>query len=201
MKSQKGLQRMLLILGVLALVFLLVEVTATLVATQHGSTPERVEQITVGQDHFRVSLYDSPARAGFALPFAIAPQGSTRGNWSYQVTSIPQGSPGRSGEILMSGGRIATPVKASVSPDPQHPGGVQGIAEITVAGAWDLYVVVNDPSGQQSFDVSLTAVTLPPMPGWLGWSLGFLPVLGAAIFLVLLRLRKEKAHPSVMQVG
>ena len=65
------------------------------------------------------------------------------------------------------------------------PGGVQGAAEITVQGSWKLHVVVNGPAGQQAFDVAITATTLPPIPIWLGWLIGFLPVFGIVVFLLV----------------
>lgn len=179
------LQKFLLALGVIALVFLLVEIGASLAATRHGNTPARVDQITAGPYRFTVSLYDDPARAGFTLPFAIAPQGATRGSWTYQVTSMPQGSLQDNGRVIMSGNRVATPIKDSVSPDPQVPGGVQGDAEITVQGQWNLQVVVDGLLGQQTFDVPVTATTLPAIPLWSGWAIGFLPVGGIVIFLLV----------------
>jgi hypothetical protein len=84
------LQQFLLVLGVIALVFLLVEIGASLAATQYGSTPARVDHITAGPYRFTINLYDDPARAGFTLPFTIAPQGNTQGHWVYRVTSIPE---------------------------------------------------------------------------------------------------------------
>lgn len=165
------LQKFLLVLGVIALLFLLVEIGASLAATQQGSTPARIDHVATGPYRFTVSLYDDPARAGFTLPFVIAPQGKTSGQWIYQVTSIPEGK------------LTATPVRDSLSPDPHIPGGVQGAAEITVQGPWNLQVMVDGPAGQQTFTVPVTAVTLPPLPIWLGWGLGFLPVYGSLVFL------------------
>ncbi|HEY7413783.1 MAG TPA: hypothetical protein VH593_01210 [Ktedonobacteraceae bacterium] len=197
------LQKFLLALGVVALIFLLAEIGFTLGATLHGSTPAHVDEITAGPYQFKVSLYDYPARAGLTLPFAIAPEGTTGGSWTYQVTSVPVGTENRRGVVVMSGpgneDRTATPVKASVSPDPQVPGGVQGTAEITVQGQWYLQVIADGPSGQQTFNVPVPAQTLPAMPTWLGWSLGFIPVYGIIIFLVMQRARKERSMQSAIQ--
>jgi hypothetical protein len=120
------LQKFLLALGILALLFLLVEIGASLAATQHGSTPARVNHVTAGPYRFTVSLYDDPARAGFALPFAIAPQGGANGSWAYQVTSVPQGTLLPNGRILIYGQYTATPIKDSVSLDPQAPEACRG---------------------------------------------------------------------------
>lgn len=196
------LQKCLLALGVLALVFLLVEIGASLAATQHGNIPARVDQITAGPYRFTVSFYDYPARAGFALPFTIAPQGATSGSWTYHVTSMPQGRlQQRDGRIIMSGNRVATPIKDSVNSDPQLPGGVQGDAEISVQGQWNLQVVVDGPSGQQTFDVPVTATTLPAIPLWSGWAIGFIPVCGIIIFLLILVGSKRQSRQRALQMG
>ena len=163
-KVNSMLQKFLFALGILALLFLLVEIGASLAATQAGSTPARVDYVTAGPYRFTVSLYDNPARAGFALPFAIAPQGPARGSWSYQVTSVPQGTVLPNGRTLIYGQYTAAPIKDSVSPDPQVAGGVQGSAEISVQGPWKLHVVVDGPAGQRTFDVAVTATTIPAIP-------------------------------------
>jgi hypothetical protein len=196
-------QKFLLAFGVLALIFLLLEIGLSLTATLHGSTPARVDQVTAGPYRFTVSLYDDPARAGFALPFAIAPQGTTSGSWTYHVTSIPQGQKRPNGQIVMSGpgDRVATPITDSVSPDAQVPGGVQGSAEITVQGQWNLQVVVNGPMGQQTFNVPVTATTLPAIPAWLGWVIGLIPVYGIVAYLLVLIGRKKHTIQGAVQMG
>jgi len=200
-KILETLQKVLLAAGVLALILLLVAIGALLVATQRGSTPARVAQVTAGPYRFTVSLYDDPARAGLALPFTIAPQGAASGSWIYQVTSVPEGKRMPGGEILMNGQRVATPIKDSVSPDPQLAGGVQGAAEISVQGPWNLSVVVDGPAGQQTFDVPVTATALPAIPTWLAWALGFIPVYGIVIFLAIgVRSMRQKEQGTV-QVG
>ncbi len=195
------LQKFLLILGTIALLFLFVEIGASLGMTQHGSIPARIDHITAGPYHFTVSLYDDPARAGFTLPFAIAPQGATNGSWIYHVISLPLGSLQENGKIIMSGNRVATPITASVSPDPQRPGGIQGNAEITVQGRWNLQVVVDGPFGQQTFDVPVTATTLPAIPVWSGWAIGFVPVCGIIVFLLMLAGRKRQDRQGTLQMG
>ncbi len=90
-----------------------------------------------------------------------------------------------SGKIIMDGNRMATPIKDSVHPDPQIPGGVQGNAEITVQGQWNLQVIVDGPAGRQMFEIPVTATTLPAIPTLLGWAIGFLPVYGIGGFLLI----------------
>ncbi len=182
-----ALQKALLVLGVIALIFLLTEIVTVVAATQHGSTPARVDQVTAGPYHFTVSLYNNPARAGLALPFAIAPDDAVRGSWTYQVTSVPVGTVLPNGQTLVDGKWAATPVRDAVSPDPHVPGGVQGEAEITVRGQWNIQVVVQGPLGQQIFAVAVEATTIPPISPIVAWTFGFLPVCGIILFLLMQR--------------
>lgn len=179
------LQKLLLILGIIALIFLCVEIGISLAAAQHGSTPAQIKHITTGPYRFTVSLYNAPARAGLALPFAITPEGITSGSWIYHVTSIPQGKTQMDGRIIMSGDRVATPIKDSIHSDPQRQGGILGNAEISVQGQWNLQVVVNGPSGLRAFDIPVTATSLPALPTWLGWIIGCIPVYGIIGFLLI----------------
>jgi hypothetical protein len=143
-----------------------------------------VVRVTAGPYALTVSLYTDPARAGFALPFAIAPESPTSGTLTYQVTSVP-------------GFDVdATPVHASLSPDAQVPNGIQGEAEITVQGDWSLHVVVNGPAGQCEANVPVRATAPPLMPPWLAWSLGFLPLIGLLAFLLLQRGRIPPSVPA-----
>lgn len=177
---RKALQGFLLIVGVIALIALVIEISLSVGATMHGSTPAKVEHVTAGPYHLKVSLYKYPANAGFALPFAIAPEQPTGGTLTYDVTSLP------------SEGLHATAVHGSVSPDPNTPNGVQGTAEITVQGPWELDITVNGPAGQDEVLVPIAATAPPAIPDWLGWLIGFIPLYGLLVFLVLQRGRKNK---------
>lgn len=177
-------QRLLLAVGGVAFIFLTIEIVFSIAATTHGSTPARVVQVSADPYALKVSLYTDPARAGFALPFAIAPQQPISGTLTYAVTTVP-------------GFDVdATPVHASLTPDAQVPNGVQGEAEISVQGDWSLHVVVNGPSGQGVADVPIIATAPPLMPPWLAWSLGFLPLLGLLAFLLLQHQRAPQPLPA-----
>jgi hypothetical protein len=140
--------------------------------------------VTAGPYALKVSLYTDPARAGFAMPFAIAPEPPISGTLTYTVTTVP-------------GFDVdATPVHASLTPDAQVPNGVQGEAEISVQGDWILQIVVNGPAGQGVASVPITATAPPLMPPWLAWSLGFLPLVGLLVFLLLQRQRAPHALPA-----
>lgn len=178
----KLLQFLLLIFGVIALVALVGELTYSIIATTHGSTPARVVKVQAGPYPLVVSLYTYPAHASYALPFAIAPQGSFPGALTYSVTSTPSSS-----------GMSATPVRASLGQDPNVPNGVQGDAEITVQGAWTLDIVVTGSAGQGDAAVPIIATAPPAMPLWLGWLIGFVPLVGLLAFLFAQRSRRAKA--------
>lgn len=172
-------QSALLALGVVALAALIAEIVMALAATTHGSTPARVTDVTAGPYALKVSLYKDPANAGFSLPFAIAPRTPVNGSLHYDVSSIPTPQVD------------ATPVHASLTPDASVTNGVQGTAEITVQGQWNLHITVTGPQGQATVDVPLQAVAPSPFPSWLGWPIGSIPVVGLLIFLLMQRGRRK----------
>src|SRR5258708_36745795 len=87
--SKLILQRSLVLVGVIALVIVLIDGTYSIVATIPGSTPARVEHVTAGPYHLAVSMYTSPAQAGFALPFAVAPEQAVKGSLTFHIDSLP----------------------------------------------------------------------------------------------------------------
>src|SRR3989440_4679995 len=177
----RPLQFLLLAFGVLALLAVVGEIIYSIAATTHGSTPARVVQVQAGPYPLTVSLYTYPAHASYALPFAIAPRQSIRGNLTYEVSSIPDPS-----------GVAATPVRASLSPDPNVRNGVQGDAEITVQGLGPLAIIVTGSAGGAEAVVPITATAPPAIPTWLAWVIGFIPLY--RLFVVLLSQRARKAR-------
>jgi hypothetical protein len=180
------LQKVLLGVGILALIALVIEISLSVAATMHGNTPKKVVHVTAGPYPLTVSLYDDPANAGFALPFAVAPGQPVRGSLTFNISSIP-------GE-----GVHATPVRASISPDPKITNGIQGAAEITVQGPWSLHIAVDGSAGHGEVNVPITAAAPPAIPGWLGWTIGFIPFLGLFAFLLMQRNRKGKQEPPAV---
>lgn len=176
----KVFQRIFLAIGVIAFIALVIEIVLSVGATMHSNTPVRVEHVTAGPYALTVSLYKDPANAGFALPFAIAPQQPTQGKFAFNVTSDP--------DYTVD----ATPIHASVSPDPSVPGGVQGAAEITVQGQWYLHIIANGPQGPGIVNVPITATAPPAIPEWLGWFIGLIPLYGLFVFLLMQRGRRVK---------
>jgi hypothetical protein len=182
----KPFQFLLLALGVILLLVVGGEIIYSIVATTHGSTPARVVKVQAGPYPLTVSLYTYPAHASYALPFAIAPQQSPHSTLTYEVSSIPDQS-----DVP------ATPVRASISPDAHVPGGVQGDAEITVQGKWFLDIVVTGSAGRGETFVSIIATAPPAIPTWLGWTIGYIPLYGLLIFLLLQRGHKTSPTHTV----
>nr|HET6901572.1 hypothetical protein [Ktedonobacteraceae bacterium] len=63
---------------------------------------------------------------------------------------------------------------------------------ITVQGPWELDITVNGSAGQDEVLVPIAATAPPAIPDWLGWLIGFIPLYGLLVFLVLQRGKKNK---------
>lgn len=173
---QKLLQWVLLAGGIVALAALLADIAVSLVATTHGSTPAKTMEVQAGPYSLTVSLYKDPANAGYALPFAItAPQPLT-----YVITSVP------------GHGVNAIAIRASISPNATNMHSIQGVAEITVQGHWQLHIVARGKKGQGIVDVPITATAPPAIPTWLGWGIGSLPLAGLFFFLLMQSARRRR---------
>jgi len=187
----KPLQFVLLGVGVLALLAVLGELAYSIVATTHGSTPAKVVKVNAGPYPLTVNLYTYPAHASYALPFSIEPQRPINGTISYSVFSVPA-----------PGDVSATPVRAGLSPDSKVHNGIQGTAEITVQGLWNLDITVNGPDGPGEVNVPIEATAPPAIPTWLGWLIGLIPVYGLAIFLFIQRgRRRNKPEQPVLETA
>lgn len=182
--SKLILQRILLIAGVIALLIVFIDGAYSIAATIPSKTPVRIDHVMAGPYRLAVSMYTYPAHAGFALPFAIAPEQAINGSLTYHIESLP-------------GERVdANPVRATFSADPKVHNGIQGVAEITVQGPWTLHVQVDGPAGQGVAMIPVTATTLPPMPTWLGWFLGFIPFYVLITFFLVQYFNKQKRTPQ-----
>src|ERR1700681_4480413 len=182
--SKMFLQRMFLILGVIGLGVVLVDLVISIAATFPGTTPARVDHVTAGPYHLTVSLYTNPANAGYALAFAVAPTQAVNGSLTYHTYSLP------------GQGVDATPIRATFHADPNVRNGIQGAAEITVKGPWTLQVMVDGSAGQGVANIPITATTLPPIPVWLGWSIGFVPFYVLCVFFVMQLSRNKKPEQT-----
>src|ERR1700737_861316 len=183
------LQRILLIAGVIALVIVVIDGTYSIAATIPGKTPVRIGHVTAGPYHLAVSMYTYPANAGFAMPFAVAPEQAVSGSLTYHIESVP-------------GQRVdANPVRATFSADPKVHNGIQGAAEITVQGPWTLQIQVDGPAGKGIANVPVLATALPPIPVWLGWLIGFIPLYVLSVFFWMLVTRREDAAQAKTERG
>ncbi len=187
--SKMVLQRILLVAGVIALVVVLIDGAISIAATVPGTTPVRIDHVTAGPYPLTVSLYTYPANAGYALPFKIAPTRPVSGSLSYHVESFP----GQSVD--------ANPVRATFSADPTVHNGVRGAAEITVKGPWTLQIQVDGPAGQGSANVPVVATALPPIPVWLGWLIGYIPLYVLSVFVWMLMTRREDVARAKTEQG
>lgn len=171
-------------IGVVGLAVVLVDLGISIAATFPGTTPARVDHVTAGPYHLAVSLYTNPANAGYALAFAVAPTQAVDGSLTYQTSSLP------------GQGVDATPIRATFHADPNVRNGIQGAAEITVKGPWTLQVTVNGAAGQGVANIPITAMALPPIPVWLGWSIGFVPFYVLGVFFVMQLSRDKKTEQT-----
>ena len=178
------LQRLFLLLGVVGLTVVLIDLGISIAAAFPSATPARIDYVTAGPYHLTVSLYTNPANAGYALAFAVAPTQAVNGALTYQTSSLP------------GGGVDATPIRATFHADPNVHNGIQGAAEITVKGPWTLHVTVNGAAGQGVANIPITAVALPPIPVWLGWTIGFVPFYVLAVFFVMQLARDKKLEQA-----
>src|SRR5258708_12784530 len=117
--SKMMLQRILLIVGVIALVIVRIDGTCSIAATIPGKTPVRIDHVTAGPYHLAVSMYTYPANAGFAMPLAIAPEQAIDGSLTFHIESLP------------APGVDANPVRPTFSADPNLRNAVQGPATTT----------------------------------------------------------------------
>ena len=166
------LQRILLVLGVVGLLVVLVDLGISIAATFPSATPAHVDHVTAGPYSLTVNLYTYPANAGYALAFAVSSTQATSESLTYSVYSIP------------GKGVDATPVRATFHSVSNVQNGIQGAAEITVRGPWMLQVTVDGTAGRGVANVPITAVTLPAIPIWLGWSIGFVPFYVLCVFFL-----------------
>jgi hypothetical protein len=178
---RRALQWALVAVGALTLIALLVAIVQQVVATFHGDTPARVVHVAAVPYPLTVSFYRYPAAAGDALPFAVAPQQPAAGTLTYSAESVP------------GPGVDATPVRASLSPDPRVPNGAQGTAEITVRGPWTLVIVVRGPLGVGEAEVPISATVPAVLSPPLGWLIALVPVAGMLAFLLALRGQRAPA--------
>lgn len=162
-----------LMLGLLAIVALVVTGIAfyqiVLASTIHGA-PVRFIGTQAGPYSFKLALYSDPINASEVVPFNIAVAPGTQGPLTYQVTASP--GPGVPGSLA----------QGDVNAQQSTPYGVPGSITLVTRGMWTLHVVISGPAGQGVAAIPLTAVAPQPIPAWLAWNIGLLPLYGLLLF-------------------
>jgi hypothetical protein len=174
----------LLVVAALALAGVGLAIAQQVAAANQGDAPARVVRVDSVPYPLVVRLYRDPAVAGYALPFAIAPQTPTGDHLTYNVFSVPGDSVD------------ATQVRASLSPDPAVPNGARGTAEITVRGPWTLEIEVSGPAGVGVASVPIRAEVAGWLPPSLGWPLGLAPVVAMVAFILARARRPTPTHAA-----
>lgn len=166
---------MQLILGLFAVAALVLTGVAfyqiVLASTIHGA-PVRFISAEAGPYSLKLALYSDSINAGEVVPFNIAVASGTQGPLTYQVTASP--GPGVPGSLA----------QGDVTTQQSTPYGVPGSITLVTRGAWTLHILVSGPAGQGEADIHLMAVAPPPIPGWLAWMIGLLPLSGLLLFWV-----------------
>ena len=139
--------------------------------------------VNAGAYPLTVNLYKDPANAGFAMPFSITTE--QVGGLSFVVSSIPDR------------GVDATPIRAGLT---TLSNGVQGAVEITVRGGLEFAGSGDGPAGQGIATIPIVATAPPAIPQWLGWLVGFIPLYGLVLFLLMQRNRKRMRMVVAEQV-
>ncbi len=140
-----------------------------LASTIHGA-PVRFINATAGPYPIKLALYNDPINAGDAIPFNIAVVSGTRGSLNYQVTASP--GPSVPGSLA----------QGDVNAQQSTAYGVPGSITLVTRGSWTLHIVITGPAGRGEAMILLTAVAPPPLPAWLAWNIGLLPVYGLLLF-------------------
>jgi len=140
-----------------------------LASTIHGA-PVRFINATAGPYPIKLALYNDPINAGDAIPFNIAVVSGTRGSLNYQVTASP--GPSVPGSLA----------QGDVNAQQSTAYGLPGSITLVTRGSWTLHIVITGPAGRGEAMILLTAVAPPPLPAWLAWNIGLLPVYGLLLF-------------------
>lgn len=181
---RKTIQLLLAVTAIGALVVTGIAFYQIVLAANTSGAPARIVSAQAGPYTLKFALYADPINAGAIVPFAIAVSPAAQGAYTYQVTASPD--PGVPGSLA----------QGDVDAQQTTPYGVPGSITLVTRGAWTLHILVTGPSGQGEAAIPLTAVALPPIPGWLAWNLGLLPLYGLFIFWVVQSRRRAARQPT-----
>ncbi len=181
---RKTVQLLLCLFAVVALIVTGVAFYQIVLASTIHGAPVRFVETTAGPYQIKLALYNDPINAGDAIPFNIAVAPGTQGPLTYEVTA----SPGPA----IPGGSLA---QGDINSQQNTPYGVPGSITLVTRGSWTLHIVINGPAGQGQAAIPLTAVAPPPMPAWLAWNIGLLPLYGLLVLWVV-QTRRTTTRPS-----
>ena len=156
----------------------------------HAERPATIVAVAAGPYRLVVGLYADPPRAGDDLPLAVAPApGDGGAPWAVRVVARP------------GLGTNATPLRATLTPDPDEAGSFLGAVRLPVTGAWLLDVAADGAQGEATATVPLTAAAPGALPAWVGWLIGVVIPLSGVLWLVgwqqsYLRRLEREAAPS-----
>lgn len=184
---RRAIQWMLGLFAVFALVVTGVAFYQIVLASAIHGAPTRFIDAQAGPYSLKLALYSDTINAGDVIPFAIAVAPGTREPLTYQVKATP--GPGVPGSLA----------QGDVSTQQSTPYGVPGSITLITRGTWTLNITITGPAGQGEAAIPLTAVALPPIPAWLAWNIGLLPLYGLLIFWVIQSRRAAKQQPEDQQ--
>jgi hypothetical protein len=154
-------------------------------AAAHSSAPLKTLAVRIGAYPLLVHYYNDP-RGGQALVFGIEPQAGTTPPSSYHIVAIPGATTN------------ATAVNASVTTAIDH-AGIDGTVNLPVSGQWLLEIQVDGPLGPSNGEAPLLASAPPAIPEWVGWLIGFLPVV-VLLGFIMVQLRRARAAPPLLAI-
>lgn len=98
------------------------------------------------------------------------------------VTVVAHSQMDLSGSLIAQPGlgTDSIPVHTAFTPDQKKPWILTGSIHLSVRGAWHLVFALNGERGQGTASIDVTVTAPNPMPLWLGWLIGLLPLVGFA---------------------
>jgi hypothetical protein len=182
--SKRSWQLALVIGAIVSLLIVIVVLLQVVLSPYVHGGPAKVVTVNAGPYPLRVTLYNDPANAGYALPFAIQAPATTQGKVTYDVSAIPAAG---------TGGSV---VHGDMSANTTTADGTPGNVNVTVRGNWTLHILVNGPQGQGEANVAFAASAPPAIPVWFAWLIGFVPLYGILLFLFAQWRHNRQAHPT-----
>jgi len=104
-----------------------------------------------------------------------------QGDASFPVRVSPAEGVGLGAVAVPRPGTDSTPGHTRVVQS--APGRFTVLVSFPVRGSWTLVIFLSTPAGRRQVAVPVTVAAPGAIPGWLGWAVGLLPLLGLTVFL------------------